>query len=70
VAGQALAFQRFGRFARPVLVNGAPGLITVPNGEPVSVMGFTIVHWKIIEINLLADPDRLSRLDLRILGGN
>ena len=32
VAGQALAFKRFAPFARPALVNGAPGTVTVPPG--------------------------------------
>jgi RNA polymerase sigma-70 factor (ECF subfamily) len=27
-------------------------------------MGFTIAGGKIVEINILADPERLSRLDL------
>jgi RNA polymerase sigma-70 factor (ECF subfamily) len=30
-------------------------------------MGFTVAHGKIAEMNLLADPDRLSKLDLQIL---
>jgi RNA polymerase sigma-70 factor (ECF subfamily) len=70
VAGQALAFQRFAQFARPALVNGAAGLVTAPKGEPLSVMGFTVAHGKIVEMNLLADPDRRSKLDLQILNDN
>ena len=64
VAGQALDFARFARFARPVLVNGTPGLIAAPDGQPISVMGVTIRGDKIIEIDVLADPERLRRLDL------
>jgi hypothetical protein len=41
VAGQVLGFARFARFARPVLVNGTPGLIAAPDGQPISVMGVT-----------------------------
>jgi RNA polymerase sigma-70 factor (ECF subfamily) len=70
VAGQALTFQRFSQFARPALVNGAAGLVTAPNGQPFSVMGFTVAHGKIVEMNLLADPERLSKLDLEILHDN
>ncbi|MCW2887321.1 MAG: hypothetical protein JWL58_4183 [Streptosporangiaceae bacterium] len=29
-------------------------------------MGFTVRHGKIIEIYILADPDRLRRLDLAV----
>jgi hypothetical protein len=28
------------------------------------VIGFTIAGGKVVEIDILADPDRLSRLDL------
>jgi RNA polymerase sigma factor (sigma-70 family) len=64
VAGGALAFPRFAPFARPALVNGAAGLVTVREDRPLSVMGFTVVRGKIAEIDVLADPERLQRLDL------
>ncbi|MGW1375758.1 RNA polymerase sigma factor SigJ [Streptomyces sp. NPDC002446] len=67
VVEQALTFSRFAPYARPALVNGAPGLVTVVNGQPFSVMGFTIAHGKVIEINILADAARLRRLDLTFL---
>ena len=67
VAGETLGFARFARFARPVLVNGTPGLIAAPDGQPISVMGVTIRGDKIVEIDVLADPERLRRLDLTVL---
>jgi RNA polymerase sigma factor (sigma-70 family) len=67
VAGQALTFARFSRFARPALVNGAAGLVTAPEGRPLSVMGFTVRDGRIVEIDILADPERLRRLDLTVL---
>jgi RNA polymerase sigma factor (sigma-70 family) len=67
VAEQALTFSRFARFARPALVNGAAGLVTAPEGQPFSVMGFTIRRGKIVEIDVLADPARLRQLDLAVL---
>src|ERR1017187_4412375 len=69
VAGQTLGFARFARFARPVLVNGTPGLIAVADGQAISVMGVTIRGDKIVEIDILADPERLRRLDLTVLDG-
>ena len=68
VAEQALAFRQLAEFSRPALVNGAYGLVTAPGGVPVSVAGFTVVNGRILEMNLLADPERLSRLDLTVLG--
>src|SRR6266511_3656784 len=65
VAEQALAYaRRLGPFARPALVNGAAGVVAAPGGRPVSVLGFTVTRGKIVEIDILADPERLSRLDL------
>jgi RNA polymerase sigma-70 factor (ECF subfamily) len=68
VAGQAIVFSRYSQFARPALVNGAAGLVTAPEGIPLSVMGFTIRHGKIVEIDILADPERLRQIDLTVLG--
>ncbi len=68
VVGQALTFARFAPFAQPALVNGAAGTVSrAPDGKPFSVMGFTVVQGKIVEIYILSDPDRLSRLDLSAL---
>jgi RNA polymerase sigma-70 factor (ECF subfamily) len=43
------------------LVNGAAGLIVLRDGEPGSVMGFTVVDGKIVQIDVLADPERVRR---------
>ena len=67
VAEQALLFRHLGEFARPALVNGAAGLVTAPDGKPFSVLGFTIAHGKIVEMDILADPERLRELDLTVL---
>ncbi|WP_407288265.1 RNA polymerase sigma factor SigJ [Streptomyces sp. BP-8] len=67
VVGQALMFSRFAPLARTALVNGAPGLVTVVEGQPFAVMGFTIARGKVVEINILADRARLRRLDLTFL---
>ncbi len=54
---------------RPALVNGAPGIVSWDeHGEPFSVMGFTVRDGRIIEIDVLADPERLRRLDFTVLG--
>jgi len=50
--------------ARPVLVNGGPGFLVVRNGEPVALLAVTIQDDKITEMDILADPVRLERLDL------
>jgi RNA polymerase sigma factor (sigma-70 family) len=68
VARNALAFSRLARYARPALVNGAPGLVTSRSGRPLSVLAFTIRDGHIVEIDVLADPSRLHQLDLAAFG--
>jgi len=67
VAQEALTFARLARFARPVLVNGAAGLVVATPGRPLAVAGFTIAGGRIVELDLLADPARLRELDLTVL---
>jgi RNA polymerase sigma factor (sigma-70 family) len=66
VAEQTLTFSRLSPFVRPALVNGVAGVVVAPRGRPFSVMGFTIRGGKIVEIDILADPARLSRLDVSV----
>jgi len=68
VAQQALAFAGLGPFARPALVNGAAGIVAAPGGRLAAVLGFTVARGRIVEIDILADPARLSQLDLAELG--
>jgi RNA polymerase sigma-70 factor, ECF subfamily len=67
VASRALTFARLSPFVRPALVNGAAGAVVAPRGEPFSVMGFTVVGGRIVEIDAITDPERLRELDLAVL---
>jgi ketosteroid isomerase-like protein len=70
VAEQVLTaggFGRLARMARPVLVNGAAGVVMATGGRPFAVVGFTVRGGRIVEIDILADPERLRRLDLAVL---
>jgi Sigma-70, region 4 len=64
VAKQALAFS--GR-ARIALVNGAVGIVMAPRGRLLLVLGFTITRGKIVEIDVVANPERIRQLDLAVL---
>jgi hypothetical protein len=55
------------RFARPALVNGAAGFVVVPRDRPIAVVGYTVAHGKIVEIDVLGDRARLRELDLTVL---
>jgi RNA polymerase sigma factor (sigma-70 family) len=65
VASSATGFSRIGLSNQFVLVNGNVGLISRrPDGQLFSVLGFAIADGRIVEIDILADPERLSRLHL------
>ena len=64
VAGQALTYPRLGLLVQPARVNGAAGAVSTRDGETFSVGGFTVRGGKIVEIDILADPERLRQLDL------
>jgi RNA polymerase sigma factor (sigma-70 family) len=67
VARQALAFSRLGVEGRRALVNGAVGTVSLRDGRPFAIAGFTIRDRRIVEMDVVADPELLSRLDLTIL---
>jgi RNA polymerase sigma-70 factor (ECF subfamily) len=51
----------------PALVNGAAGVVITMRGRPYAVMAFTVVEGKIVEIDVVADPDRVRRVAARVL---
>ena len=67
VARQALAFSGLDVDERPALVNGAPGTVSFRDGRPLAIAGFTIRSGRVVEMDILADPQRLDQLDLTIL---
>jgi RNA polymerase sigma-70 factor, ECF subfamily len=66
VAEQALSFSQIAHFSRPAVVNGNAGLVTAPAGKLSAVGSFTIRGGRIVEMNLLADPERLVQLDISL----
>jgi RNA polymerase sigma-70 factor (ECF subfamily) len=66
VASAASTFRRTGHEPTKVmvLVNGAVGLIGLRDGRPVSVFSPLVRDGRIVEINILTDPERLAALDL------
>ncbi|MCX5198761.1 sigma-70 family RNA polymerase sigma factor [Streptomyces sp. NBC_00249] len=64
VASQAATFRPLVAFVRPALINGAAGVVVVPQAKAVSVMAFTVVSGKIVAIDVLSDPTRLKSLHL------
>lgn len=67
VSGAAAVAQTFSgraRAAKAALLDGFAAAVWSARGQPKVVFGFTVQDGKIVEIELLADPEQLSRLDL------
>lgn len=68
VAARALLFRRASVSVQYVFVNGAIGILSrLPDGQPFSLMAFTVKEGKVAEIDVLMDPERLSKLNLEEL---
>jgi RNA polymerase sigma-70 factor (ECF subfamily) len=52
---------------QPVLVNGSAGVVVTLQGQPFAVMGFTVANGKILEIDAIADPERVRRIAAGVL---
>jgi RNA polymerase sigma-70 factor, ECF subfamily len=65
VARRAMAFsQRDGLVGGPALINGAPGWVSVLDGELYAIAALTLHNGRITTMDILLDPARLARLDL------
>jgi RNA polymerase sigma factor (sigma-70 family) len=58
--GRAQAAQR-------ALIDGAAGLVWAPGGRPRAVFAFTIARGRIVELELIADPERIRQMKVVIL---
>jgi RNA polymerase sigma-70 factor, ECF subfamily len=67
VAGQALSYAQIGLEIRPALINGVAGAVAFRDGQPFSIGAVTVRNGRIVELDFLADPERLGRLDLTSL---
>jgi ketosteroid isomerase-like protein len=68
VAGQALYWSQIRLTTRRALGNGAPGTVSFREGKPFSVGAFSVTNGKIVEIDFLADLERIAQFDLTLLG--
>jgi hypothetical protein len=58
VAGSASPLAEF----RPILVNGAVGILVTLNGRPAALMAFTIINGRITAVDGITDPHRVRKL--------
>ncbi|HKO27294.1 MAG TPA: sigma-70 family RNA polymerase sigma factor [Solirubrobacteraceae bacterium] len=69
VARQASGYAHLHPFARPIRVNGTAGFLVVREGRPLVLVAYTGRADRIVEIDIIADPDRLEALGLPLADG-
>jgi RNA polymerase sigma-70 factor (ECF subfamily) len=62
----AQAFAGRAKGAQPALIDGAAGLVWAPGGTPRVAFRFMVIDAKIVGIELVAEPDRLGRLEISL----
>lgn len=66
VAEEVLKYRSIARFARAIQVNGSAGIVVAPEGQMRTVISCAVERGKIKKMDVIADPERLRKLDLTI----
>ena len=69
VARQARLGANPAALLHPALVNGAAGVVITLDGQPHVVMAFTVVNDQVVELDIIADPERVRRVASAVLSG-
>ena len=64
VVEETLLLTRNAMFADVVLIDGAVGLVVAPRGRLLLALAFVVKDGRIAEYSVIADPQRLARLEL------
>ena len=67
VASQALIGAAPEARLHPALVNGSAGVVVTVRGRPFAVLGFIVSDGKIVEIDAIADPERIGKIAADVL---
>jgi len=69
VARQARLGANPAALLHPALINGAAGVVITLDGQPHVVMAFTVVNDQVVELDIIADPERVRRVASTVLSG-
>jgi len=53
--------------AQPALIDGTPGAAWAPGGRPRGVFAFKVEEGRIVEVQFIADPKKIARLEVLLL---
>ena len=66
VAEEALKYRDMAQTARLIQVNGGGGIVVAPHGNLRTVIACTVEGHRITKMEVIADPERLRRLNLTV----
>jgi RNA polymerase sigma-70 factor (ECF subfamily) len=66
-AAVAKTFSGRAQAAQLALVDGTIGAAWAPGGKPRAVFGFTVVGDRIVEIEILADPETVGGIEVKLV---
>jgi RNA polymerase sigma factor (sigma-70 family) len=69
VARQARLGANPAALLHPALINGTAGVVITLDGKPHGVMAFTVVNDLVVELDIIADPERIRRVASAVLSG-
>jgi len=69
VARLARSYSGPEREVRAATINGAAGAVIFVAGRPTAIMGFVVRGGRVAAIDVLADPQRIARIDLSAVTG-
>ena len=67
VARQARLGANPAALLHPALINGAAGVVITLDRRPHVVMAFTVVNDQVVELDIIADPERVRRVASAVL---
>ena len=62
-------FSKGAKGLQGAIIDGTAGIVWAPGGRLQGVLGLTITDGTIVEINLIADPERIRKFDVVLLEG-
>ncbi len=62
-------FSKGARGLRRAIIDSASGIVWAPDGRVQGVLGLTITDGKIVDINLIADPERIRTFNVELVAG-
>jgi RNA polymerase sigma-70 factor (ECF subfamily) len=63
----AQAFAGRARGAQPAVIDGVPGAVWAPGGKLRAVFDFLIIDYRIVAIEVIAEPELVEQLDVTFL---